>query len=261
MNPTTEHLKRTLTRVGLSEVEQKVYLTVLRLGAKPVGAIAKAVGLKRGQTYNIVDELLEKGIVQEFTKSGVRQVTVNSPENLMVLLESREAELKTTKKLLSEAIPFLEIMQTPALSPSAVKFFRGVDGIRSLYEDTLTVGEDIYAVGDFGATFPVEESKELNDWIWNYAKRRASAGIHYYGIINKSAHSDLAYRRRVAQKRSLKMLEGVSLPVEINIYGGKVAMMSSANEKLGLLIEDVHVAETLRNLHRAVWGGLPDYCA
>ena len=79
------------------------------------------------------------------------------------------------------------------------------------------------------------------------------------GIVNKSATSDLAYRRRIKQKRKMKMLQDVGLSVEMNIYGDKVAIVSSSRDMVGIIIEDAPIAETLRNFHQTVWGKLPDY--
>ena len=55
------------------------------------------------------------------------------------------------------------------------------------------------------------------------------------------------------------MIEGVDLQVEISIFGSKVAVLSTADEMVGVLIENDAIAETLRNLHKTVWSFLPEY--
>ena len=55
------------------------------------------------------------------------------------------------------------------------------------------------------------------------------------------------------------MIEGVRFPAEINIYGSKVALTSTFQEMVGVMVENEPIAETLKNLHHFFWNTLPDY--
>ncbi len=246
---------------GLSEPEVKTYLASLELGPQPASVIAKKAGLKRGHTYNMLALLIQKGIVQEFTKDKVRYFSSRSPSTLLNILDHREEQIEIQKQKLLRIVPGLEKLSNPLLVQPKVRFFQGVEGIKEIYEDTIRVpNQPIYGLGDFEYYFPEQHDKELNDWIWNYATRRAKRGVWYIGIVNKSKMSDLAFKKRRDQKRKLKMLNGIYLPVEINIYGDKVAMASTYRDMVGLIIEDAPIAETFRNFHQAIWKFLPDYC-
>lgn len=245
---------------GFSDTEACVYLSMLELGTQPASVIAKKAGLKRGHTYNILETLRAKGVTQEFEKGGVKYFTCCTPSMLISLLERRNEELETRKRLLLQALPDLERLRNPAAVQPKVRFFQGIEGIKAIYEDTLNIkNQNLYALGDFDHYFPREKSPELNDWIWAYCKRRAKNNIWYVGIINKSPTSDIAFRTRKGEKRRLKMLKNVDLPVEINVYGNKVAVISSSKDMVGLIIEDRPIADMLRNLHQAIWKLLPNY--
>ena len=95
--------------------------------------------------------------------------------------------------------------------------------------------------------------------MWDYCQRRAKRGVTYKGIVNKSETTDLAFKRRKGERRVFKMLTNTDMTVEINIYGNKVAIISSSRDMVGLLIEDKPIADTLRNFHAAMWKKLPDY--
>lgn len=253
-------IEQTLKEIGLSREEIQIYLAALELGSQPASIIAKKAGLKRGQTYNKLNLLIQKGIVQEFIKDKVRYFTTYSPKTLISILEHRGEEIENQKQKLLQAIPFLDKIRNPFLNQPKVRFFQGVEGIKEIYEDTIRVkNQPIYAIGDFDYIFPANKNKELNDWIWSYATRRAKKGVEYIGIINKSEYSDIAFKRRKPQKRKMKMLQNVHLPVEVNVYGDKVAIMSTYKDMVGLIIEDKHIAETLRNLHQSFWNFLLDY--
>lgn len=260
MTPLSPTALRALEGFGLSEPETRVYLALLELGTQPASIIARKAGLKRGHTYNVLALLMQKGVVQEFEKKGVRTFTCTRPTGLLSLLEQRAEELEGVKRGLLQSLPLLESIINPLAIQPKVRFYQGVEGIKQIYEDTLHFpAQDLYALGDFEHYFPRENSPELNDWMWDYCDRRARAGIRYIGIVNKSPTSDLAFKRRKGQKRVFKMLEGIDLPVEVNIYGDRVAVISSSKDMVGLVIEDAPTADTLRNFHQAVWKMLPDY--
>ncbi len=245
---------------GLSDPELRVYIALLELGAQPASVIAKRSGLKRGHTYNVLKILSEKSVVQNFEKDGVMYYSGSSPSALLTLLDYRVEDITKKKQNLVEVIPELERIRNPFSVQPKVKLFQGIDGMKAIYEDTLKTGDkNLYAIGDFDHYFPHSKDNDLNEWMWQYSTRRAKAGISYIGIVNKSATTDLAYKKRRKQKRIFKMLKGIDLSVEINIYGNKVAIISSSKDMVGLIIEDQPTADTLRNLHRAVWSILPDY--
>jgi sugar-specific transcriptional regulator TrmB len=260
MDPEILSPSAALESAGLSDPEIQVYLALLSLGSQPASIVAKKAGLKRGHTYNVLALLIRRGIVQEFEKDSVRYFTCCRPAGLLSVLERRSEEIDVQKRNLLKALPLLELIRNPLALQPKVRFFQGMEGIKEIYEESLrTQNQNLYALGDFDHYFPRERSPELNDWMWKYCKRRAERGIWYLGIVNKSPTTDLAFRKRRAEKRKFKMLQGIDLPVEVNIYGNKVAIISSSKDMVGLIIEDQPTADTLRNFHRAMWELLPDY--
>ena len=254
------NMTESLLGFGLLESEVKVYVALLALGPQPASVIAKKSGLKRGHTYNVLADLLQKGLVQEYTKGSVKYFTCLPPAVLITMLEQRQGEMEQKKKKLMEVLPDLEHIRNPSILQPKVRFFSGIEGIKQIYEDTLRyANQDLFAIGDFDHYFPREHSKELNDWMWEYCKRRAAKGIAYRGIVNKSKTTDLAFKRRKGERRIFKMLQGIDLTVEINIYSDKVAVISSSHDMVGLIIEDKPTADTLRNFHQALWKILPEY--
>ncbi|MEK7591712.1 MAG: helix-turn-helix domain-containing protein [Patescibacteria group bacterium] len=255
-----QRIKERLKGIGLSDAETAVYMALLSLGPQPASVAAKKSGLKRAHTYNVLEDLIRSGIVQEFTKSGIKYFTCLPPQVLVTILEQREQELDARKKKLLEVLPDLEHIRNPAILQPKVRFFSGIDGIKQIYEDTIREPKkDLLAIGDFDHFFPREHSRDLNDWMWDYCQRRAKRGVTYKGIVNKSETTDLAFKRRKGERRVFKMLTNTDMTVEINIYGNKVAIISSSRDMVGLLIEDKPIADTLRNFHAAMWKKLPDY--
>lgn len=245
---------------GLDREESSIYLASLELGSQPASILAKKAGLKRGHVYNILSRLKDRGIMHEITRDGVRYFDSRSPSTLLSLLANKEEEIAVQKQKLLQVLPTLEKLRNPLIVQPKVCFYQGVERLKEVYNDTIRVkNQPLYAVCDFEHAFPETQDKELHDWMWKYTDRRAKQGVYYIGIVNKSKDSDLAYKWRKKQKRKMKMLKGVYLPVEINVYGDKVALISTSEDMVGVIIEDKPIAEMLRNFHQAMWPFLPDY--
>jgi sugar-specific transcriptional regulator TrmB len=244
---------------GLSEPEVAVYQALLALGPRPASIIAQRTGLKRGHTYNLLKNLMEMGIAQEFLKNSIRNFTVSPPSSLVSMLELRADDLERKKQKLRKIVPELERLRDPMRRDPRVRFFRGVDGIKEIYEDMLRYPEqDIRTVLDANYSWSVSGG-EPEEWLVSFIKRRIERDIWWRAIINRSERSDAAVRGRPNVKREIKMVEELTLTVEICVYASKVAMLSTGDEMSGVMIENEMVAESLRNLHQAVWPFLPDY--
>lgn len=250
------NIREELLKFGLEDEEVSIYLASLEIGPQPASIIAKRAGLKRGQTYNKLAILIHKGIMQEYIEKKIRLFTCFHPGNLISILEHNQQKIENQKKKLVEIVPLLMEIQNPMINQPKIKYFQGIEGVKEIYEDTIRTKNPIYAFGDFKYIFK-EES--FRDWICDYAKRRSKKKVNYVGIINKSTLSDEAFKKKIARKRQMKMLENVDLSVEINIYGDKVAIISTYHDMVGLIIEDSYIAATFRNLHKAMWELLPNY--
>jgi len=153
-------IAESLLGFGLLEPEMKVYLALLSLGPQPASVIAKKSGLKRGHTYNVLADLLHKGLVQEFTKGSVKYFTCLPPAVLITMLEQRQGEMEQKKKKLMEVLPDLEHIRNPSILQPKVRFFSGIEGIKQIYEDTLRhANQDLLAVGDSIITFPANTAR------------------------------------------------------------------------------------------------------
>lgn len=247
-----------LSEIGLSEPEVAVYLATLESGSRPASIIAKKARLKRGHTYNVLGSLIQKGIIQVFVKNGTRYFTSSAPDSLVSLVEHRELAIAEQKRKLVDLVPKLQRLANPHSAPPKVRFFQGVHGVREIFEDTLKLPhQPIYGLLDLD--YSCSLNVELRDWMVNYAERRTQLGICYYGIIKRGSAADVAIKTRPSSLRKLKAIEGIPLPIEIVLYPEKVAILSTHDEMIGLIVESKNISDTLTKLFMAVWNVLPEY--
>lgn len=211
-------------------------------------------------SFNLLCSLVSEGVVQEVTERGVKRFSAIAPAQLQERIEQKRTELSKLAVDVNNAIRDIEALIPKQRNIPRVRMFRGASGVKELYQLTLTSKEKlIRAYADFGTLFPREKDTELNAWLWDYAQRRARKGILYRGIVTRSADSDTAFRKRKAQKRDLRLLEGQALPVEINIFDHFVAIASTSSEMMGILIESEPISLTARHIFDALWVKLSPY--
>lgn len=248
-----------LSGLGLSADEANVYQVSLALGARPASVIAQKAGLKRSHTYNILNSLKDKGIVQEFVKNSVRHFSCSPPHTLVAKMEERVNELQLRKEKLEVVIPLLENLCGPIHKQPKVRFYTGKEGIREIFADILrTPNQDMFSFCDFRYSWSSVDD-ETRQWIKNFISHREKKNIWWRAIAARSEIADRELAWRSAKKRQVKLLEGSTIPAEINIYGSKVALTSTYNEMVGVVIENEQITTTLREVHRVLWNILPDY--
>ena len=250
-----------LNGLGLSDSEAAVYQASLASGGmRPASLIAKKAGLKRAHTYNVLEMLKEKGIVQETIKNNIRHFSALPPGSLLRMMENQLDDLGRKKKVLENVIPFLENLQNPFFKQAKVRLFQGKEGLREIFEDILRTGCDMYSIVDLQHSWSSFD-EESRHWIANFIARREERKICWHAIAVRSELSDYELKWRSAARREVKMLQGVTIPAEVNIYGSKVALTSTNHEMIGALIENEPISQTMLNLHHFLWSILPDYAS
>lgn len=92
-------LKSQLQDLGLETSESKVYITLLEIGEGFVSNVAKRAGVNRVNCYNILDNLVKKGLVLSNSKKGYQSYRALPPR---VLFNSIEEKFQAAKQILPQ---------------------------------------------------------------------------------------------------------------------------------------------------------------
>lgn len=252
-------LKTLLQKIGLSEKDSQVYLACLELGTQPASVIARKAGLKRPTTYLILEELLKKGLVSEYTGSNVKYFTAVSPEYLLNYVEKQRRELTSHQRELEQFLPqFISLSNPYSLNPK-VRFYEGMAGIEKVMNDTLTSTEKLRCYSTMDAWFARPDTKEYIMW---YSKQRAEKKIPIHSINTDTPVSRKYIEQDYPAERVDNELSHFRwLPKdiqvfsnEINIYDNKVSIAClGKNELLGIIIESESIAQTQKSIFEVAW--------
>ena len=240
-------LYNSLLALNFSEKEACVYLALLELGKATVSEIARKAGINRTTGYNILAELAQKGLVSISGKEPKAEYAAESPDKIKQYINDRIKNDQTALKQADRIIPGLKSIHNIKGRPQ-VRFYEGREGMKQVYEDTLTSREPIRAYAN------VEDNKAvMPDYFPDYYFRRARKNISIRAIFpDNRAARELAEFDKIQIRETALVPEQFSFSPEINIYDNKI-MIASWRENLGIIIESGEIAEAMKKAFELAW--------
>ncbi len=231
--------------IGLNGKQAQLYLAGLRLGSAPASDYAKAADLNRVTAYNILEEMVRNGHCTSVQKPRATWYAPVPPERLAV-------EARKNAYALERSLPELRSLQGSKFRQPHVRFFEGWDGVRHVYEDTLTAKSEIL---NFANSAVVRQYWPAYDE--EYVTERVKRGIHLRGIAPDDDAGRRVHGEDKKKKREIRLVPAKEFDFtnEINIYDSKVAICSFASspQMFGVIIESREVAETQRQIFEMAW--------
>lgn len=238
--------EKALIRAGLDQKQAKIYIACLELGKSKAPAIAKKAEVKRTTTYGILDELVALGLVSVAQAGKVKYYKAQDPEVILDMIENN-------RDIVAKAVPGLRDMFLSFHSKPAIQFFEGREGIKRIYEDTLTNQAkkvlQIVRVKDF-ISYPG------SSYAREYTRKRAALGITAYALNSSlgDVYDETNGKESVQWKRHVRYLPPqIFHAAMIMIYDNKVAMVSTKEENFGFIIESKEFSSTLKAYFEFMW--------
>ncbi len=179
-----EEIALQLEQIGLNKSEIKVYLTLLKIGASSTGPIINKSKTANSKIYEVLEKLIDKGLVSHFLKENVKYYKAMNPRLILDYLDSQEKKIQEEKKKVNELLPSLVAFSTENESENEAMVLTGVRGVKTGFTnlvDELEEGDEVYIMGvhDFGTKF-------LNSAL-HFQKIRSYKKIKAKFLINENA--------------------------------------------------------------------------
>lgn len=242
-------LLHVLRASGLDEKEAALYLAGLQMGSAPASEYAKAADLNRITTYNALEQMVLRGLFTVVKKVRGKAYAPVSPEHLAV-------EVRKNAEAVERSLPELRSLQGSHFRKPHVRFFEGWEGVKRVYEDTLSASGDLL---NFANSAVVRRYWPGYDE--EYVAERVKRGIHLRGIAPDDAMGRRVHGEDKDRMREIRLVPARDFDFtnEINIYDSKVAICSFDSGKdgeagmFGVIIESKEVAETQRQIFEMAW--------
>ncbi len=251
-----DRLELLFRHAGLSEKQAKLYRLLLSAGEEKAGALTKKSGMKRGNVYALLDDLVARGLVTEKTNGTVTSYLPEPPSKLLAIIDAREKEVHVAKELAADLVPSLTGQYKSAVGKPVIQYFHGEEGLKTVLENIYSEGKT-EILGCVGLEHP-------SDDLYSHIVKRLVPLRIKRGIKTIALNSD-SERVHELQKNDEKELRKIyisdpnkyPLPAEIDVYEDKVAFLSfTKGDFTGVVIENHDFAVTLTSVFKRLFDSL-----
>ncbi len=240
--------KEDLMKLGLSQAEATLYLTLLKLGASDVQGLLQETGFYKANTYQALERLCDKGMISKIIEKNHRVYQIQDPSALVEFIEKKKEELDKQKELAYKISKEVVLLKKHRILKETAAVFSGVAGIKRIYSEIIDNKLD-YCV--FGS--PLQSEKIIPDFYWeNLHTKQHESGVKARMIFHKS----LKHWKKIIHHKEIKVrfFDTEFEPLtETTIYGDKVSFVIWTDKPIVTIIDNKHVADSYRNVFEILW--------
>ncbi len=232
-----------LENFGLTPTEEKVYMALLRLGSSPAADIIRKTQLHRTTVYDVLERLIEKGVVSFIVQNKINYYTASNPSKFLDIA-SEEIKLAENKKVLAKKIiSEIKLIKEETRAQPIAQIFSGSNGLKTIMNDVINTEKDFI---EFGVEGRLKDILPIFTEQW--ANQRRKRNIKAKIICTEGS---------IAPTWKLNEIKFVpkeyQSPAFTLIYGNKVAMFLQEEPILIILIESDKLAQSYQNYFKLLW--------
>lgn len=231
-----------LDNIGLSKNEARVYIALLEIGISTVTSIAKKSRVHRTNVYDVIERLVQKGLISYIIKDDKKYFEATDPNNLLSVLKQKEDKLK-------DILPQLLLVKRLS-KKTEIKVYEGVIAARNTFLSFLEIGEPIYMYGTIKGIKNILGEHILD----RFQKERIEKKIPQKIIYNHDA------TERINELKKLPLIEIKALPKEFdspmstNICGDIVYFrLYDRDPTLIIWIKSKDIADVYKKYFQIMW--------
>ena len=216
-------IERALEEFGLAKSKATVYLAALAVGSGSTQEIANKANLPRTTVHEILQRLLPMGLVGFVNKGRTRVYHAEPPEKLKNLLQEKERKLE-------KVLPELRSLYNISDTKPKVRFYEGIEGIKMVFEDTLTTKERLLrGILSMADLYTLPGRSFMN----HYVEKRIQAGIQLHVIRSEIKDVEETWPTSDKEKRELHYApKEMTFPMTIYLYDNKVGIIGTEKKHL-----------------------------
>ncbi len=239
-----------LEEIGLTKSEISVYLALLELGSSSTGKIVDKSKASSSKIYEILDKLMQKGLVSFIIKSGVRYFEAAPPERIMDYMKEKEEKFTQQKNALKTVLPELELKQKLSKYKSEATIYKGIKGgetaFRKLINSMKKTDEWIGFVVYFENERYFNLLTKLHEW-------RASKGLKSRIIFHEDYRHQGEHREKLPHTQIKYMPDELKIPAVVNVAGNIVLLNVMSEDPVVFMIENKELADSFRSQFEKLW--------
>lgn len=234
-----------LEELGFTAKETDVYLALLNLKRASIFEIMGRANVSRKRIYEILQKLLNKGLISYTTENNKKLFQAASPERLLDVLQEQEVILKEKETEMRSLLPELLARYNENKSEINIEVFVGKDGVRTMANNIIKVGKPVYILSGDGKIWDL-----LKYYMPQFTKSREKMKIRLKMVYNESVR---AKNRQLPLAEIRYAPEKYNIPMAIAVYGDNVNQLISSESLIGIHIQSKEVAQLFMNYFNLMW--------
>ncbi len=238
-----------LKELGLSEGQISVYAAVLELGISTINKIQEKTGIERRNIYDILNKLIERGLITYTVEKGKRTYQCTHPNKLAEEIRQKEAALKE----LGEQIPQMEDLFELSKPEIRAEVFRGNEAMKALLDEMLEYDASYWIGGNSNV-----ERTNLKNWFRHWMERRAEQKHMMYDLVDHGTYLDglkpgdiQAHKK--AHYKYCALPKDLASPMVMIIFGKRVAQVLWSNQPFAFVLESEEIRESFMKYFHYFW--------
>lgn len=240
-----------LEKAGFTKGEIKIYLALLELGETSTGPIIDKSGVSSSKVYEILEKLIQKGLVSYVTKNKTKYFQPASPNKINEYLKSRKEEFEETERQIEKLLPELEAKQKLSEESQTTSVYEGFEGMKTVFNQIL----DMHKAGEEYYVFTLDEettSEELRRFFLNYHAKRVQKGIKVKLLSNIELKKEIK-KKYPEYKLSERRFIDRAFPTGIFILRGMVIHFIYSPKPTLFIIKSKQNYESYRKFFLELW--------
>lgn len=247
-----------LQQIGLTELEARVYIYFLENGASKVTDVYKALGTDKSSTYRVVENLTNRGLLVGLSEEYGKQFVASDPKLLLNIAKQRQEELKVASNAINGYVDNLLRSRGDLYKRENITIYEGEQAYSQLMEKRLEVKPElIREVANAGSL--ISNVPGYNQYMDEYVPRRIELGIPIRSIDTEEDRGRKYEGTDPKILKEVRYMPSQKIQSLISTFGDYLSIYNEGGErKLGILIKDPMIAQTINVLFDVLWLYLDD---
>lgn len=229
-----------LQRIGFSRKESEIYLALAQGGNMSANDIAKRTSTNRTVCYNVLQQLVDRGVVSYSKKDSKRMFLVANPKSLL-------ADIKEQEEVARGLVQEIESISVEKNEEQSVEVFEGSNGLKQIFNE-IRECKELYVLNATGLIF--EHLRFSASHIIDDINKRKN--IHIIGTQSMKK-TQLALTLKAKIKYLPSSAENYATTL---IFDGKVIIQTLKSKPFMVKISDRSIYEGYKKDFSVLWQAL-----
>lgn len=230
-----------LKEIGLTDGEIAVYISTLEIGSSTVKPIVDKAKVSYSKIYDILERLIDKGLVSYVIKDNKKYFEAAPAERVMDYILEKEKQINVQKEKLKNLLPQLKLKQQMSGFSSKSTIYKGIKGLNTAYSLSL---KDLKSNDEILMIYSPSKLESVSIFFKRFLNEVKKRNIKSKVLSNEEdiniSFPNIKYTRHI-------------IPATIAIFGNKTIIFPTSKDIVLFVIDNKEVAESFKVQFYSWW--------